>query len=139
MKGEILAIIVAMIWGFVPILDKLGIVNVHPFVGNFIRSTGSFLFMFIIFLYMLKIKNVNIDVKSMLYLFFAGLLAGGVAGVIYYFALKFSSVSRVIPLTSLYPFFAAVFSIIILGEKVTIKLMLGILFIIIGTYLILSR
>ncbi len=138
MKGEILAIIVAMIWGFVPILDKLGILNVHPFVGNFVRSMGSFVFMFMIFLYMLKMKQVQIDKVSALYLFTAGLLAGGLAGIIYYFAMKFAPVSRVIPLTSLYPFFAAIFSIIFLGENVTPRLLIGILFIILGTYLILT-
>ncbi len=139
MKGEILAILVAIIWGFVPILDKLGIINVHPFVGNFIRSVGSFTFMLIIFLYMLKTKQVYVEKGAVIYLFFAGLLAGGVAGIIYYFALKFAPVSRVIPITSLYPFFAAIFSIILLGEKVTVKLILGIVFIIIGMHLILSK
>ncbi len=67
-------------------------------------------------------------------------LAAGVAGTIalmsFYNAIKYGKVSVVVPFTALYPIITVTFSFIFLGERISIHQGLGIIFALIATILL---
>lgn len=75
-------------------------------------------------------------VKSIFFLIFAGILAGVVAQLVFYKALKMGEISRVIPITSCYPLFTFLLGWIFLGEEVTLSKVAGMLLILGGILLL---
>jgi len=55
----------------------------------------------------------------------AGIIASGLAMVVYFKALKLSQASKVVPITSIYPLFTVIFSALLLGESVSPKVVIG--------------
>ena len=66
----------------------------------------------------------------------AGIIASGLAMIIYFKALKLTQASRVVPITSIYPLFTVILSALILGEKVSLRIAIGAILIVIGVMLV---
>ncbi len=133
-RGELLALMAAFLWGLAPLFDKLAISdsNISPFLANTIRSVGAFTTLVIIVLLFRDFDFTAFDAKRIAYLLISGSIAGGFAMVIYYMALKQIGVSRTVPLTSVYPLFAVTFSVLLLGESISLRVIVGTIFIILG-------
>ncbi len=136
MKGEILALIAALLWGIAPLFDRIvASSGVSPYVANLVRATGAIVFLIlatIAFGFDLSALNS----KNVAYLIVAGALGGGVAMILYYMALRFSQASRVVPITSIYPLFTVLLSSVILGERVGVKVLIGTVLIVLGVTLV---
>lgn len=134
------AIIVALLWGIAPILDKKGVGNLNPLVAALYRSFGAIIFLAIIsiFLYYKNEITINdfINFKSIWLILLSGILAGALANFFYYLTLKISKVSEVVPIVSIFPLVAVVVAFIFLGEKFNIKTVFGTISIILGVVLI---
>jgi uncharacterized membrane protein len=63
-------------------------------------------------------------------------MAGLVAMWTYYYLLKMSMTSKIVPIAASYPFITVILSIVILGEQVTPQRIIGIGFTIAGIILI---
>ena len=138
MMGEFLAFVAAILWGFVPILDKTALTgNVSPYLANLIRSTGALVFLSLTVLILRDFSLEVFDAKRVSILMLAGAIAGGLAMVIYYMALKSIGASKAVPITSVYPLFTVIFSAIILRESFDVpRVLLGTALIVAGVILV---
>jgi len=139
MREFILAIVTAFIWGIVPIIEKIGLSsnNTEPMAAVIYRTIGSMVFaigalMFIL----LSAGNINsiknMDMKSILFLAFAGGFASVFGQIFFYMALKNGNVSVVTPIAGAYPLITFIFGILLFGEAITFPKVIGILLIISG-------
>lgn len=137
MKGEILALIAALLWGIAPLMDKYVVsTGVSPILANFIRVAGALIFLAIVTLVAKDFSFAKLTFKNVTYLLIAGVIASGLAMIIYFQALKISQASKVVPITSIYPLFTVIFSALILGENVSPKVVVGALLIVVGLALV---
>jgi len=74
----------------------------------------------------------KITLKEFIILSIAGIIALGVGSFLLFLSLSVADASRVTPLSSISPLFSTIFAFLLLREKVTVRLLLGILLIIIG-------
>ncbi len=140
MKGEFLALLAALLWGIAPIFDKIVVSSgVSPYMANLIRAFGAITFLVLAVVIFKQFDLSAFNGRNVAYLLIAGALGGGLAMILYYIALKFTHVSRVVPLTSIYPLFTVVFSAIALGENVSPKVVVGTILIVIGVALVCSE
>lgn len=130
------ALLTAFVWGFVPIIEKMGLLKMAPMVGLFYRSLGVVLGIAILFAF--EGKNIRASFgdfhPGMLYLVAGGLLASVVGQVFFYFALKSGEASKVVPLAAAYPLVTFVLGMIFLGEKVTAMKAAGMGFVVLGIF-----
>ena len=137
MEAFFLALLTAFIWGLVPFLEKVGLSSVEPTAAYLVRCSGVFLGVVIIIAFTPQFPSFGkMGVKSVFFLVLAGILAGFVAQLVFYKALKMGEVSRIIPITSCYPLFTFILGWIFLGEEVTLSRIFGILLILGGTLLL---
>ena len=137
MKGEILALLAALLWGIAPIFDKIVVSSgVSPYTANLIRAFGAIAFLILAVLWLRQFDLSAYTGKNLIYLLTAGALGGGLAMILYYIALKFTQASKVVPLTSIYPLFTVIFSAIVLGENISPKVVIGTILIILGVVLV---
>ncbi len=137
MKGELLALISALLWGIAPLMDKYVIGSgVSPYLANVVRIAGALAFLLIITSIVKDFSVSKLTLKNVLLLIAAGIIASGIAMVVYFKALKLSQASKVVPITSIYPLFTVIFSALILGENVNLKVVVGAILIVIGLVLV---
>ncbi|MEK7290918.1 MAG: EamA family transporter [Planctomycetota bacterium] len=137
MEAFFLALLTAFIWGFVPFLEKLGLSSVEPTAAYVIRCSGVMLGATIIICFYSQFSSIGkMGFKSVFFLVLAGILAGFVAQLVFYRALKIGEISRIIPVTSCYPLFTFVLGWIFLGEQITPSKLVGILLILGGILLL---
>ncbi len=118
MNGVFFAILAAVLWGFVPVLDKTALQNnISIYSAILIRAVGSVLIMGMAVLYTGGFRPDDLSVKSVSLLLVAGAIAGGIAMIVYFMALQKIGAARTIPITSIYPLFTIVFSLLILREQ----------------------
>ena len=140
MRGETLAILAAVLWGFAPILDKFAISGgISIYAANVVRVIGALMAILVASLLTTQLDFSGIDVRKVAYLLAAGAIAGAIAMVLYYSALRSLGASKTVSLTAIYPMFTMIFwifSIILLGEEVSLKLVVGTVLIIVGIILV---
>ena len=137
MEAFLLALLTAFIWGFVPFLEKVGLSSVEPTAAFLVRCSGVFLGVVITIAFTPQLPSLGkMGIKSIFFLALAGILAGFVAQIVFYKALKTGEISRVIPIASCSPLFTFLLGWIFLGEDVTLPKVMGILLIVGGILLL---
>ncbi len=137
MKGELLALISALLWGIAPLMDKYVVsTGVSPILANLVRIAGAFLFLAVVTVVTRDFSSAKLTFKSVALLLIAGIIASGIAMVVYFQALRLSQASKVVPITSIYPLFTVIFSALILGENVSPKVVVGAILIVVGLSLV---
>ncbi len=135
MKGELLALIAALLWGIAPIFDKIVVSSgASPYTANLVRALGA-----IAFLALAVVIRGGLEVlsfRNVMLLLIAGAIGGGLAMILYFTALRFATASRVVPLTSIYPLFTVLFSAVVLGERLSLRVVVGTALIVIGVALV---
>lgn len=118
------------------ILGKIGIQGVESNLGTAIRTVVVLLMAWLI-VFLTKKQNTlrQIDKQSWIYLIISGFATGG-SWLCYYRALQTGPASVVVPVDKLSIVVTIAFSYIVFGEKLSRKGVLGLLFIIIGTLLL---
>ncbi len=138
MEAFSLALLTAFIWGFVPFLEKVGLSSVEPTAAYLVRCSGVFLGVVILIAFTPQFPSFGkMGIKSVFFLVLAGVLAGVVAQLIFYKALKAGDISMIIPITSCYPLFTFLLGWIFLGEEITLSKVVG-MFLILGGILLLK-
>jgi len=118
MNGVFYAILAAIMWGFVPVLDKTALQsNISIYTAILVRAIGSVLIMGMAVAYTGGLKPEEFSVKSISLLITAGAIAGGIAMIVYFMALQKIGAAKTIPITSIYPLFTIIFSLMILREE----------------------
>ncbi|MFA5060618.1 MAG: EamA family transporter [Candidatus Omnitrophota bacterium] len=138
MKPYIWALMTALVWGCVPVLEKLGLAKMPVLVGIFYRSFGVIIGMMLIVFFkfnLLKESLANIPF-GVFYLVVGGFLASVVGQIMFYHALQGGEASKVVPLAASYPLISFLIGAIFLGESVTAAKLGGLFFIILGVILL---
>lgn len=139
MREFVLAIITAFIWGFVPIIEKIGLSSrtaepiasvIYRTVGAFVFSIGAVVFLFFSANGINSLKNM--DTKTIMILAIAGGLASVFGQTFFYMALKSGNASVVTPVAGAFPLVTFVFGVLLLGEAITLPKVIGILLIVSG-------
>lgn len=129
------AIATACIWGVVPILEKSGLKSTSPFVGLFYRCVGLLIGFLVLATVIVKPAEIrSIDMRSAILLMSGGFLASFAAQWIFYHALKYGEISRVVPIAGSYPLISFILGIFIFQETLSVTKGLGICAILFGVY-----
>ena len=132
----VLLIVTALLWGATPIIEKIGLKEVDPFIGLTIRSavvTGGLLILTLMFGKGREL--IELDKKSILIFGASGILAGLLAMWTYYAALKMEATSKIVPIAACYPLVTVGLSILALKEDITFSRVLGTGLIVAGVWL----
>lgn len=137
MEAFLLALFTAFIWGLVPFLEKIGLSSVEPAAAYLVRCTGVIIGVVIVISFTPDLSILGkMGIKSILFLVLAGILAGFVAQVVFYKALKIGEVTKILPITSCYPLFTFILGWIFLDEQITISRAIGAILILGGLFLL---
>lgn len=138
MKAFYFALITAVIWGIVPVMEKVGLTKTAPFAGLLIRSCGV-----IVGAAMLAVFNNNAlrtalkaDPKTLFFLITGGFMASIAGQMFFYNALKSGETSKVVPIAGTYPLVSFLLGIIFLGESITGAKLAGVSFVLLGLFLL---
>ena len=132
------AVLTALTWGVVPIMEKIGLMKIEPQVGLFYRCLGVLVGVTLLFFY--DSKNIRESFSQlhpgMLCLLAGGFLASVVGQIFFYRALKAGESSMVVPIAAAYPLFTFILGVLILGEKFTFAKAAGLVCILAGVVLL---
>ena len=132
-----LLLVTMALWGSTPLIEKLGLKDVDPLMGIFIRSLVITIVLFIFYFFSGKLNELTkISLKNFSLFATSGIMAGLIAMWTYFYLLKEGMASKIVPIAASYPLVTAVLSILILGEQVTIQRIIGTILTIIGIILI---
>ena len=127
------ALLSALFAALTSILGKIGIENVNSNLATAIRTVVVLVMAWVIVFYTGKQSEIaEIGQKSWIFLIASG-LATGLSWLFYYKALQIGEASRVVPVDKFSVVLSVFFAFLILGEKVTLKAIIGCLLIAAGT------
>ena len=138
MKPFYWALTAALVWGFAPIIEKIGLAKIPVFMGLFYRCLGVALGAVILALWKwdaLK-QAVVAPPQGWGFLLLGGFLASVVGQICFYHALKDGEASVVVPLGASYPLVSFLLGLMFLGEKVTFAKAGGLFFVLLGVILL---
>jgi len=132
-----LLIATMVLWGSTPLIEKLGLKDVDPLMGIFIRSLVITVILFVFYLFSGRLNELTkITVKNFSLFAASGIMAGLIGMWTYFYLLKEGMTSKIVPIAASYPLITAVLSIFVLGEQVTLQRIIGIVLTIVGIILV---
>jgi len=131
---QVWALLSAIFAALTAILAKVGVEDVDPDVATFVRTLVIVVVLGTL-LFMSGQKVGIISPKSYLFLTLSG-LATGASWLCYFRALKLGNAAQVAPLDKLSVVLVAIFAVIFLGERLTIRDTVGIALITGGAFLV---
>jgi uncharacterized membrane protein len=122
-----LGLLIALLWGIRPVLQKKVLNDISPQTVMIIGGVLYFIFVSIYGLinkdHILKeITNLTYDQKK---IFLIISFVGFIASLLYYYALSKENSSKVVIITSIWPIFALLFGSLLLNEKLNPKLLIA--------------
>ena len=133
----ILLILTSVLWGITPIMEKKGLQNTSPLIGLVFRNFTVTFILLLAILFMNKTREVfTTSFRDMILFALSGIIAGLLAMITYFSALKLGATSQIVPIAATYPLVTAIISVLILGEQVTFIRIIGTILIIIGIWLV---
>ena len=129
----------AIFAGATSILAKVGIKDVDSHVATAIRTVVVLIFSCIMVLVVGSQWTLNeISSKSYMFLVLSG-IATGASWLCYFKALQIGDVNKVVPIDKSSTILTMILAFIILGEKITLNMIIGIIGLAIGTYLMIQK
>ena len=131
------AVITAVVWGIVPLMEKAGLGAADPVAGVVVRSLGV-----VGGLVLFSVVKTPWDAlrglsgSSILLLVGGGLLASFIGQMAFYHALKAGALSQVTPVAGAYPLVAAILGWWVLREPLTASRVLGVVCVVVGVMLL---
>jgi bacterial/archaeal transporter family protein len=124
-------------WGVAPLFEKAGLVKIAPLPATALRSwmIGLCLLGTVTFSGAWK-EVAGVDLRSLGLLLAGGLLAGLLAQVMYFAALRGGQASQIVPFTAAYPLVTMVLSVLLLREPVTLPRAAGAVCVAVGVLLL---
>lgn len=138
MKAFYFALMTAVVWGIVPILEKMGVARIAPLAGVFIRSCGVVIGIAIMAIFNSQAVRIALkaDPRTIFLLVLGGFMASIVGQIFFYNALKIGEASKVVPIAGIYPLVAFLLGVIFLGETFTAVKLGGVIFVVLGLLLL---
>jgi drug/metabolite transporter (DMT)-like permease len=132
--GLLAAFITAISWSIASILITIGIKNISVITANTIRF--PLLFGFLFFLTRPWTKKKAFPKKNLYLIAISGILSMALGGIIFLHSVKIIGISRATSLTASSPVWAILLSKPLLKEKISIRILISALMVIVGTYLL---
>ena len=132
------ALLSAVTAALVAIFGKIGLEGIDTNTATMIRAGIMFVFLFLVILVtgrMGQIPLILSNHRALFYIFLSG-MAGAASWIFYFIALKIGKASQVAPIDRLSIVFVIVFAFLVLGEKMSQKIVLGVAFMVVGAILI---
>lgn len=138
MKSFYFALMTAVVWGIVPILEKMGLTKIAPIPGLIIRCFGVMIGAAILVIFNTQAFKIALkaEPRTIFFLVIGGFMASIVGQIFFYNALKSGEASRVVPIAGIYPLVSFVLGVIFLGESFTLTKVGGIVFVVLGLFLL---
>ena len=138
MRPEFFALLTAICWGVGGYFEKKGLMlgNLSPTMGITIRTAVALVILAVASFPQWKTLP-QAGPKALLYMAVGGGLVAGVVGMLFFYAaLKGAPLTRVMPIAFTSPLFGALMGILLAGEPLTLKTVLGMLLTIGGIILL---
>jgi transporter family protein len=130
-------ILTILFWGIAPVFDKAAVNTGDPLLGTVLRGITVGVLMLAALLASGRAKELlAMPGRTVLFFVISGIFAGALGAFTYFKALQLAPASKVVPLASTYPLVAAVLSVLLLGESITVPRLVGIILIIAGVLLV---
>ena len=125
--------------GITAILAKIGVKNVDSNVATAIRTIIILIFSWMmVFVVGSYVSIANIDGHTLIFLILSG-LSTGLSWLCYFKALQLGDVNKVTPIDKSSTVLTIILAFIILGENITLSKVIGIIFIAIGTFMMITK
>jgi DME family drug/metabolite transporter len=134
---SLLAIGSAFFWGLSYAFTRIGLRYANPLSGVLITMTCCSVVSLIIALFAIPLNQFV--TRAVLYFMVAGVIGSFVGRFLFYVGVDTVGASIATPLSEIKPLFSAIVAIVILGERVTLSIALGTVFIILGAATISSE
>jgi transporter family protein len=133
-KGvTLLLIVMTLLWGSTPILEKAGLAKVDPLIGVTIRSAIVTAGLFVLTFLLGKGRAlIELDGKSIVLFGASGMMVGLLGMRAYYGALKMEATSKIVPIAACYPLVTVLLSVLVLRKGVRLHRVVGTAFIVSG-------
>ena len=129
MRPELFALLTAVCWGVGGYFEKKGLHmgNLSPTMGITLRTVTALMILGIASFPQWK-SVPQAGPKALLYMIVGGGVVAGAAGMLcFYTALKGAPLTRVMPIAFTSPLFGALMGVLLAGEPLTLKTILGML------------
>lgn len=138
MKSYYFALLTALVWGIVPVFEKMAITRLSPQAGIFVRCLAVSSGALVIFSFKPQILSElsHTPARNILLIIFGGFTANFLGQLLFYNALKTGDVSCVTPVAGAYPLITFLMGVLILGESLTLIKALGMGLILLGVFLL---
>ncbi|MDD5537879.1 MAG: EamA family transporter [Candidatus Omnitrophica bacterium] len=138
MRSYYFALMTALVWGLVPVFEKIGLSRLTPAAGIFVRclAVSSGAIVLLVARPQILSELAHTPLRNIGLIVFGGFTANFIGQLLFYNALKDGDVSRVTPIAGAYPLIAFILGILILGETLTASKIFGIGFILLGVFLL---
>jgi bacterial/archaeal transporter family protein len=134
----IYALLSAVFAALVAILGKIGLSGFDANTATAIRASVMAVFLVGVVLWQGKldlVSDILSNKKAMIFIVFSG-IAGALSWLFYFMAIKYGPVSKVAPIDKLSVVFVVILSAIVLGEKLSLMGILGVIAIAGGSLLV---
>ena len=129
----------AVFAGATSILAKIGIKDVDSHVATAVRTIVVLIFSWVmVFIVGSQGSLSEISAKSYTFLILSG-MATGASWLLYFKALQIGDVNKVVPIDKSSTILTMILAFIILGEQITVNMIIGMIGIGIGTYLMIQK
>jgi len=131
MEGVSMAVATALTWAIGTIVVALGLREISVILANALRYPVLSLFLFLL---SRPRKKWSLDKRNLMLLSASGILGMVLGGITFLFSVQLIGAARSTPLSASSPVWASIMSSLILKEKVTPRLLLSSLIVVIGIY-----
>ncbi len=133
------AFLSAFFAGITAVLAKIGIKNINSSLATAIRTVVVLIFSWIIVFISGDIENLSkITFKTFLFLILSG-ISTGASWLCYFKALQMGNVNKVVPIDKTSTVLTMILAFCFLGEPITFILLLGMILILLGTFMMISK
>ena len=134
----VFALLSAFSAALVAIFGKIGLQNLDTNTATAIRAVVMAVFLFGVIIFEGKLHNIQpilANHRALLFIVLSG-LAGAISWLFYFWALKLGKAQQVVPIDRLSMVFVLIMAVMFLGEKLSLKVIIGTLAMLIGAILI---
>lgn len=135
MLGEALALLTAVLWALTPVFSKKALEESSMVALNLVRSIFGSAALWLILPLARGWRLVEVDPYSLM-LLTAAVIGMGLGDLVFFKSMSLIGVSRSTAISSTYPLFTTLMSVLLLGEKLTVLNILGITSVVLGVSLI---
>ena len=133
----VFALATMICWGAAPLLAKGAMLRIDPWAGLAMRS---FIISFIMLIWVILTGHIQqlfrMELSSWGLLCAEGILGALVGHLAYFYAIKYGTISRVIPIASAFPLVALLGGTILFSERISWERLVGAIMIIVGIIVI---